>query len=546
MLAVRGLTETLNPQNRYAPYGHCFFNVNPPYMTDKIGPGPHNWGKICEALTLMRSMCGSDLNLDQESLSRRGMIEHIGTVGCRSQRGRVALALMTQYQQSPSPGLKALIQTLMQGFYSPLTDRGDFACYLDPSPNLQEGASGINGYLETVLGHGPAIRALSRWYQINGDAQDLELAGKLSQFLIQPRFWEPEAEPKFFVGAEHAHFKGHVHAYTQGLMGLLWYADVANDARLKEFVREGYEYVRHLGIARIGLFGEGCTVGDMTVLAVKLSDLGVADYWEQVDQYVRNHLTELQITDLDLLKAAIAKMPPLDRSNPQGETTDRVAERNLGAFFDDAGHPTLITGPNFLWVICGNGNIPIGIYYAWESIVRCTDGMAQVNLLLNRASPWLDLDSYLPYEGKVVITNKEAQKLSVRIPAWVDKRAVTSRINGRKAAPFWLGNYLVFDRVKRQDRITIEFPMVEATETYTVKWKHHEFWMESNWATHTWQPQEQPDRFTCRFRGNTLIDISPRVAGVGYPLYLRDHYQKEHAPLKKVTRFVGSRPGSGR
>ena len=37
------------------------------------------------------------------------------------------------------------------------------------------------------------------------------------------------------------------------------------------------------------------------------------------------------------------------------------------------------------------------LYDAWESIVRCLDDMAQVNLLLKRASPWLDVDSYLPY-----------------------------------------------------------------------------------------------------------------------------------------------------
>ena len=27
------------------------------------------------------------------------------------------------------------------------------------------------------------------------------------------------------------------------------------------------------------------------------------------------------------------------------------------------------------------------------------------NLLLNRASPWMDIDSYIPYEGKVVLKN---------------------------------------------------------------------------------------------------------------------------------------------
>ena len=59
------------------------------------------------------------------------------------------------------------------------------------------------------------------------------------------------------------------------------------------------------------------------------------------------------------------------------------------------------------------------------------DGVAQVNLLLNRASPWLDVDSCLPYEGKVVIRNKTAKRLYVRIPLWVNKREVQCHVKGR-------------------------------------------------------------------------------------------------------------------
>jgi len=48
--------------------------------------------------------------------------------------------------------------------------------------------------------------------------------------------------------------------------------------------------------------------------------------------------------------------------------------------------------------------------------------------LLHSAPPWLDIDSYLPYEGKVVIHNKTATDLSVRIPRWVDRSAVEVKV----------------------------------------------------------------------------------------------------------------------
>ncbi len=46
--------------------------------------------------------------------------------------------------------------------------------------------------------------------------------------------------------------------------------------------------------------------------------------------------------------------------------------------------------------------------------------------------------------------------------------------------------------------------------------------------------------YECTFRGNTLVDISPRDdSPTNYPLYLRDHLKRAGpAPMKTVTRFA--------
>ena len=103
----------------------------------------------------------------------------------------------------------------------------------------------------------------------------------------------------------------------RGADGPARYAEVTHDVRVMEFVREGYEYLRNFGIARIGLFGEMCNVGDMTYLAVRLSRLGVGDYWDDVDQYVRNQLAEGQVTDVEKLQRAAAASPILARIDPK-------------------------------------------------------------------------------------------------------------------------------------------------------------------------------------------------------------------------------------
>src|SRR5437868_2599267 len=130
------------------------------------------------------------------------------------------------------------------------------------------------------------------------------------------------------------------------------------------------------------------------------------------------------------------------------------------------------------------------LHTAWKSIVRSKDGSAQVNLLLNRATPWLDVNSYLPYEGKVVLKNKTAREISVRIPKWADKRAVRCRMNHKEIPRRWAGNYLLIPVVAPRDEVVVEFPLVEAMEKYTER---------------TYNQQ-----YTCRLRGNTVMDISPR------------------------------------
>ena len=135
------------------------------------------------------------------------------------------------------------------------------------------------------------------------------------------------------------------------------------------------------------------------------------------------------------------------------------------------------------------------------------------------------------------LRNKQAERMSVRIPLWVDRTALRCEVNGRKVPIRWLGRQLQVEDLQPGDTVTITFPMVETIEKHT----------ERTYNT----------TFTCRFKGNTLIDISPRPKEfslkrissddgkftelnkeMGYPLYQRDHLKANKAPTKEVTRYV--------
>ena len=189
--------------------------------------------------------------------------------------------------------------------------------------------------------------------------------------------------------------------------------------------------------------------------------------------------------------------------------------------------------------MCCNANMPVGMYEAWKAIVRGCGDVAQVYLLLNRASEGLDVDIYLPYEGKVVLQIKTARRVRVRIPRWADKSAVRCRVDERELSALdWLGNYLLIDGLAPAQMVAIEFPMVETVEKHAEKTYGLEY--------------------TCRLKGNTLVDFSVRpdapaladmasddgrqfTVNKGYPLYLRDFYNADKAPLKTAERYVAPR-----
>jgi hypothetical protein len=153
--------------------------------------------------------------------------------------------------------------------------------------------------------------------------------------------------------------------------------------------------------------------------------------------------------------------------------------------------------------------------------VREDADTAQVNLLLNRAARLLDIDSYIPYEGKVVITNKAARRISVRIPAWVARKDLRVDVGGAPRRLDWVGNFIVLDGLK-PGAITLRFPMPESTARYTVN-----------------ANTDAEITYTCSFRGSTLIDISPREESpTSYRIYQREHMRGERAPLRTVERFL--------
>jgi hypothetical protein len=479
--------------------------------------------------------------------------------------GRMLRALVTCYELNPQPHWESRIRELANGLRRIAVHRNDYSFYPDggfgepfnyprsgwirtdePKSEIEGGEGAVTAY------QGHQIQGLARWYRLSGDKDALDLAGRLTRFCMLPKFWgglpDPQKrqglvghvvgsmpDPVCISGAEQGHWFSHFHARGIALRGILEYGMAVEDSRILEFVQRAYEYTWTLGIPRMGWVNcypgainlcEGCALGDLVALGIRLTDAGLGDYWDAVDAVVRNQLAEQQLIRADILERISAAGPdrPKDKRSPHRnqELNEDVIRRSIGIFGGTAS-PTAVPGTSSMTCCTSNGTQ--GLYYAWEGAVRSSGDAAQVNLLLNRASKLLDVDSCLPYEGKVVIHNKAARRVSVRVPSWVSRRQIRADVAGQNRPLAWAGNYLLFDNLQRGDLLTITFPVKESTARYTVNAR---------------TPAEQA--YTCTFRAGTLVDISPRdQSPTSYPLYQREHLRKDKAPSKTVERFVASK-----
>ena len=439
------------------------------------------------------------------------------------------------YRLTGDPQFKQMGEKLTDAMIGHFVLRDDYA--FQPKGNYGVGEkpaadSPIPGnWFKNALMGWPAYCAV-QFYRATGYQPALEFSGKLARFTWK-RSGMFDTEGRWLAcrhGAWH----------TAPLFGILEYAVQAGDREMIDFVRKGYEYAKapeqHMELLTgftpenaepTGQTGEICEVAFMLNLAVRLSAAGAGDYWDDVDRWVRNHFAEGQLTRCEWMDR-VASGQPRKVINPVSESDDTVARKCLGAF---AGWPNLndfhggssYFGSGSVFMHCCTGEGSAALYRVWENILRFQDGKLRVNLLLNRASPWADVDSFLPYEGRVdvkvkrpmgVPTATQSCELLVRIPEWVKPEEVKCRVSDADRTLSWEGRYAVIGKVQPNDVATLTFPIFERTDKVQIQGKE----------------------YTLIRKGNDVVHIDP--PGRYCPLYQRDKYRENKVRTKKVERFV--------
>jgi hypothetical protein len=449
--------------------------------------------------------------------------------------GRIMSTMIVYYMRDKNPIWKEAIRKMIDRLIELTVDKGDY-CYF-PSlyfePNAKYDKNGSAAEMPSGSGgaeiNGRCIKGAAMYYKLTGYEPARQLAAKLSNFMrFHNGYFGPNGE---FTSPNHNHF----HSHTHSMLGMLEYATAVNDKELLGFLKKSYEWARTSDAGSntvVGFMpetaepnhplGEGCCIGEMVALAVNLSAYGVGDYYEDAERWIRNHFDETQLTPIRAIDFIRWGEAMEKRKLLYNETDDRVAERNIGSFAGwPSGNEWVDRKDNGkydnLTMQCCTGNCTLAVYYAWKYILDYKDGRLRVNMLLNRASRWADVYSYIPYEGQVDLKMKMTCKnVLVHAPEWIPTGSdqITAEVDDRPVAFSWNSRYIDLGKIKKGKLVQIKFPIGERMQKERIGGVD----------------------YTLLIKGNTVISIDP--PGKHSPLYQREYYLKNYTPWRKVTRFV--------
>ena len=534
-LGLHGLMGTCDPDVYYEPYFLTYYSARPAYFlhwsTLQSGVQP----KYMEALALLKCMTGSKDTEHEKGFIKAMMdnAEEDGFIydrnvpkrpwnvgvgyGVKSRNedyanvagnGRWANAMWYMYQLTGDDTYKKALKKCAEKIHDIAIKKDDYAYYPDNKTGndfswlksgwrntdepqaSNEGCEGATTFYQAL-----PIRGLMKWYYESGDERMLDLSKRLINFFTKPRFYGGISDIDPYYGAQRGHFWGHIHGNLAALRGILDYACPAKDMDALEFARDGYEWMRQNMCVQLGQDAgmEGCCFGDLPAIAIQLTDAGMSDYWDDVEYGIRNATAQVQVTDLEGIRRIGESYPerPKDarfgapddfrftrniniaEPTPNLECVDNVLERSIGAIAN-----ILLAGryqsPNQM--ACCTANALQGFYCAWEAAIRHNAGTSTVNLLFTRFSEWMDLISFLPYEGKVIIHNKTSKNINIRIPLGVGAGDVRITINGNDILPNFCGRYAVVSGLSGGEEIIMTFPQIKRTLYLTIPHMNTRFW----------------------------------------------------------------------
>jgi len=496
--AINAMVGMADEDCDYIPFFAANLKHKPAFVTHGDWDYGSSHGRMIDGLVLARHMSGEQsFGRDVEERYRANLLSFFKEDGMSYRRKNpvrgwepnanlidqraVILSLTSWYMQTGDPKVKEAADRHVAALKRIAVKERNVWYY--PASEYKEGGWPSANAVQLRLAPDPAafcgrlIMPLLKYHEVTGNPDAYELC-EFFTAMIMERSGVFNADGSFNDSL--AYRSGHFHTRIGTLDAIARFGVFTGNAATLAWVKKCYDWA----LTKCTAFGwtpgdlheqayehETCSLVDLIATGITLAKAGYVEYWGVVERFIRNHLAESQLLDLSWVEQTE------DKSNdePHYKSYYKAADRVRGAFagysapndivcdvIEGRGHTNDVQ-------LCCLGSGTRGLYMGWSNTVTESRGTVSVNFLFNRGSQWLDVNSFLPHEGKVVLDiRQDIKRLQIRIPEWAGFTKIHFRrerdgevAEGRGNEPSrWVNrHFLLLGPAKAGERITVTFPL---------------------------------------------------------------------------------------
>jgi len=374
----------------------------------------------------------------------------------------------------------------------------------------------------------PIVESLITYWQATGDSEGLAFARAYAEGIIQgaqPDGIRFEEDGCFhFQTAKDYPYKrvdktgsnqvliakdayAHSHATTHNLWGLAHFGVVTGERKYIEFAKRSWDWMLSRGTGT-GWFpampdsvDETCLISDMMSIASLIGYSGSLEYYDYVERYMRNYISNLQFIVTPEFESYYRQLNK-DCGAEAIEKCLTDVRKLQGGIIGLSGlndyENMLLERHGFRMPGCCPPEGMRAIYTTWLNTIEQRQkssfgpGGVYVNMGFNRNSKWGRVVSFMPDHGRLTAVAAVRDTFWLRPPHWAPRNEVRAFLNTNRIPVDWVNGYVRFN-AKSGDELSITYPMIEFT--------HH---VEGLW------PQTAPDlKMTFYWLGNMVTSVDP-------------------------------------
>ena len=396
-------------------------------------------------------------------------------------------------------------------------------CYLPAGMGAmrQDGTVVTNGWNKQPA---PLVEPLVNYYLATGDKEALTFARAYAEGImagIQPG--------GIRIGADGDFGGGHGHATLHALWGIAHLGIVTGESRYVDFVKRSWDWMLDQGTGT-GWFpaapiwadycNETCCISDMLSIAALIGRSGHAEYFDYVERYLRNYISNLQFIITPEFEAYYRKLNAAAGKEKidQGLKDLRKFQGGIigGSGLNDYENRLMGAVSGFEMFGCCAPEGMRAIYTTWDNVIerlpRSELGPAgvYVNLSLGRESPWGRVVSFYPEAGRLTVKAGVKDRFFLRPPHWAPREQVRAFVGTRSVPVKWSGAYVRFDKVAPGDEVTITYPLISFShEVEGLSKRYPKVKMKFQWLGNSVVSCDPPSDRTPLFNGKPRLLPSP-------------------------------------